>query len=199
MIYRLLDWEYGGGIMSPRLQITARNIELKDWIRDEINKKAEKLNEFYSGIIRCRVVVEAPHRHQREGVLYNVRIDMSVPGKELVIEREPNKDFSAALRDAFDAAYRQLEDFARRNRGEIKRHEELPRARISRVFPDEGYGFLVTPDGREIYFHENSLINRDIRRLEIGAEVRFAEQVGTEGPQASSVMVIEKRTRIPLE
>jgi ribosomal subunit interface protein len=185
--------------MSPRLQITARNIELKDWIRDEINKKAEKLNEFYGEIIRCRVVVEVPHRHHREGVLYNVRIDMTVPGKELVVEREPNKDFSAAIRDSFDAAYRQLEEFARRNRGEVKRHEELPHARISRVFPEDGYGFLITPDGREIYFHENSLINQDIRRLEIGAEVRFVEQMGTEGPQASSVTVVERKTKLPLK
>lgn len=180
--------------MSPRLQITARDIELKDWIRDEINKKAEKLDDYYGRIIRCRVVIEIPHRHSREGVLYNVRIDMTVPGKELVIEREPNADFSAAIRDAFDAAYRKLEEYAARNRGEVKQHEETPpQARVIRIFPDEGYGFLVTPDGREIYFHENSLINRSIRALEIGDQVRFAEESGDEGPQASSVTVLERK------
>ncbi|HEX8949116.1 MAG TPA: HPF/RaiA family ribosome-associated protein [Dissulfurispiraceae bacterium] len=186
--------------MSPRLQITARNIELKDWIRDEITKKAEKLNEFYDKIIRCRVVVEAPHKHHREGVLYNIRIDMSVPGKELVIEREPNADFSAAVRDSFDAAYRQLEEYAEQQRGYGKRREAMAHARVSMINPEEGYGILTTPDGRDIYFSEHSLLNHDLKDLEIGAEVRFVEEAGDKGPQASSVVVTKgKETKVPVE
>ncbi|MEW5745873.1 MAG: HPF/RaiA family ribosome-associated protein [Nitrospirota bacterium] len=179
--------------MSPRLQITARDMELSDWIRDEITRKADKLDEFYDRIIWCRVVVEAPHRHRREGAPYNVRIFILVPGSEINVEREPNQDFQAAIRDAFDAAYRQLEDFSQRRRGEVKQHEEPPHARVSAVFPEKGYGLLMTPDGTEVYFHEHSLLNHDLKHLEIGTEVRFAEERGEKGPQASSVTVLKEK------
>jgi cold shock CspA family protein len=123
--------------------------------------------------------------------LYNVRIDMTVPGAELVIKREPNEDLDVAIRDAFDAARRQLEDFARRHRGAVKHHEELPHARISALFPDKSYGFLTTSDGREIYFHEHSVINCDFKHLQVGMEVHFTEERGEKGPQASTLTVID--------
>lgn len=185
--------------MSPQLQITARDIELSDWIRDEITRKADKLDEFYDRIIWCRVVVEVPHRRRREGVLYNVRIFMLVPGSELMVEREPNEDFPAALRDAFNAAYRQLEDFSQRHRGEVKQHSEgPPHGNIKVVFPAQGYGIIEAPDGRDIYFHENSLLNHDLKHLEVGAQVRFEEEQGEKGPQASSVTVLRSRGKVPL-
>lgn len=176
--------------MKLQLQITARNLDLSDATREEIRRKAEKLDTYYDQIMRCRVLVEVPHRHHHEGVLYNVRIDMTVPGAELVIKRQPNEDLDIAIRDAFDAARRQLEDFARRHRGAVKHREEVPHARISALFPDKGYGFLTTPDGREIYFHERSVINCDFKHLQIGMEVRFVEEQGEKGPQASTVTVI---------
>jgi ribosomal subunit interface protein len=177
--------------MKLPLQITARNLDLSKVTREEIHKRAEKLDAYYDQIMHCRVIVEVPHRHHREGVLYNVRIDMTVPGAELVVKREPNEDLNVAIRDAFDAARRQLEDFARQHRGAVKHHEEVLHARISALFPDKGYGFLTTQDGREIYFHEHSVINRDFKHLRVGMEVRFAEEQGEKGPQASTVTVIE--------
>ncbi|HHT9123278.1 MAG TPA: cold-shock protein, partial [Candidatus Wunengus sp. YC63] len=95
-----------------------------------------------------------------------------------------------SIRDAFHDARRKLEDFARRQRGDVKHHEEPTHARISALFPDKGYGFLTTPDGREVYFHEHSVLNRKFKQLEIGIEVRFAEEMGEKGPQASSVTVV---------
>lgn len=178
--------------MRVPLQITVRNVELSDAIRDELRTRAEKLDTFYDQIMRCRVVVEVPHHHHREGTLYNVRIDMTVPGAELVVKHEPNEDLDVAVRDAFDAARRQLEEFARKRRGDVKRHEELPRARVTSIFPDKGYGFLSASDGREIYFHEHSVINYDFRRLKTGTEVRFVEEEGEKGPQASTVTVIAR-------
>ena len=77
-----------------------------------------------------------------------------------------------------------------RQRGDVKHHEEPTHARISALFPDKGYGFLTTQDGREIYFHEHSVLNRKFKQLEIGMEVRFAEEMGEKGPQASSVTVV---------
>ncbi|MCL4456552.1 MAG: HPF/RaiA family ribosome-associated protein [Nitrospirae bacterium] len=177
--------------MKLDLQITAHNIELSDFAREDIREKAEKLDKFYDRIMRCRVVVDVPHRHKHEGILYDVHIYMTVPGYELIVKREPGEDLTVAIRDAFDAARRKLEDFVRRQRGDVKHHEEIPPARITALFPDKGYGFLTTPDGREIYFHENSILNKDFNKLRIGTEVRFAEEQGEKGPQASTVTVLD--------
>lgn len=176
--------------MELPLQITSRDFELTDAIRSEILEKAEKLDKYYDRITRCRVVVESPHRHQQDGRLYNVQVYLKVPGGELVVKREPNEDLYVAIRNSFDAAVRKLEDFVRRHRGDVKRHEEPPLARISSIFPEMGYGFIMTSDNREIYFHENSVVNRDFRHLKEGMEVRFKEEKGDKGPQASSVTVI---------
>ena len=168
------------------LQITARNLELTEPIKADIEEHAEKLDKYYNRIMSCRVAVEAlPNRS-----LYNVRIDMTVPGVELVVKLDPNKDLYLAIRDAFHDARRKLEDFARRQRGDVKHHEETPHGRISALFPDNGYGFLTTMDGREVYFHEHSVQNHKFNQLKIGMEVRFAEEMGEKGPQASYVKVI---------
>ncbi|MDA8079588.1 MAG: HPF/RaiA family ribosome-associated protein [Nitrospiraceae bacterium] len=175
--------------MKLPLQIVSRDFELTDAIRTEISKKADKLDKFYDGIMRCRVVLETPHRHKQEGILYNVRIEMTIPGNEIVVKREPNEDLYVAIRQTFDAAGRKIEDYARKQRGDVKRHEEAPVARVSSLFPDKGYGFLTTGDGREIYFHRNSVLNNNFKSLKVGTEVRFAEEQGDKGPQASSVAV----------
>jgi len=178
--------------MKIPLQITSRNLDLTEVFKEQIREKAERLDKFYDQIMRCKVVVEVPHRHSHEGILYKVHIHMTVPGTELVVERELAEDLEVAIRDAFDAARRKLEDFARKQRGDVKQHEALPRARISALFLDAGYGFLTTTDNREIYFHEHSVINRDFRHLKVGMEVRFAEEEGEKGPQASTVSVVER-------
>ncbi len=176
--------------METPLQITGRNIELTDAIKSEIQQKAKKLDKFYDRIIRCRVVVESPHRHHHTGKFYNVFIEMTVPGAELVVKREPNKDLHVAIRDSFHAARRKLEDFARRQRGDVKHHEEVPHARITALFLEKGYGFITTPENLEIYFHENSVVNFDFKRLKVGMKVRFVEETGEKGPQASTLTVI---------
>ena len=175
--------------MEIPLQITARDIELTGAIKTEITEKAEKLDTYYDRIMRCRVVVDCPKRHPHEGKLYNVHIYMTVPGGELAVKRAPNEDIYVSIRDAFDAARRKLEDFSREQRGDVKYHEEPPSAVISKLFPDKGYGFLTTADESEVYFHANSVINRDFNRLEVGMKVRFVKKDGDKGPQASTVTV----------
>jgi ribosomal subunit interface protein len=96
--------------MRLPLQITARDIELTEAIETAVRKKAEKLDQFSDRIIACRVVIECPHKHHHKGVLHNVHIDLTVPGAELVVKREPHEDLYVALRDAFDAAVRQLRE-----------------------------------------------------------------------------------------
>ncbi len=113
--------------MKLELQVTFRDMEPSHGIEQAIHEKAAKLDQFYDRIMGCRVVVAAPHRHHHKGRLYNVRIDLTVPGGELVVNRDnshaaAHHDIHVAIRDAFDAARRQVQDFARRRRGEVKAH-----------------------------------------------------------------------------
>lgn len=175
--------------MKLPLQITSRDFTLTEPIKAEISEKVEKLDRFYDDITRCRVVLETPHRHRHDGVMYNVRIELTMPGRELVIKREPNEDLYVAIRQAFDAATRRIEEHLQKQRGERKSHTPLPMARVSAVFHDKGFGFLTTGDGREIYFHRNSVLNNHFKELKVGAEIRFSEEQGEKGPQASTVVV----------
>jgi cold shock CspA family protein len=182
--------------MELPLQITAPDFPLSEAVEAEIREKAANLDLYYDRILRCRVVVEAPVGHHRRGGPYTVRLDVTVPGAELVVNRQDDEDLPVAIRDAFDAMRRRLEDYVRRQRGAVKAHEEalLP-GHVSKLFPHEGYGFVETPDGREIYFHRHSVLEPGFDQVEIGTEVRFAEEAGDEGPQASTVHIVKTRKK----
>ncbi len=183
--------------MRLPLQVTFRNIPPSEAIEAHINEKAAKLDRFYDRIMSCRVVVDSTQRRQHRGKLYGVRIDITVPRKELAVTREENEDVYVAVRDAFDAVSRRLEEHARRERGDVKIHHEPHGGRIVRIFPDEHYGFIQTPDEREIYFHRNSVLNEEFDRLKAGAEVTFVEEQGKEGPQAVRVAVSKRQVAAP--
>ena len=181
--------------MQLPLQVTFRNMEASEAVEQAVQEKAAKLERFYDRIMGCRVMVEAVTRRHHQGNLYRVRIDLTVPGRELVVSREPgldhaHEDVYVAIRDAFDAIRRQLEDHARRRRHQVKRHEPPPHGRVSQLFPD--HGFIETPDGREIYFHRNSVLNGGFDHLQVGTEVAFTEEEGIKGPQASTVRPLGK-------
>ena len=209
--------------MKIPLQITFRNMPPSEAIENNVREKAAKLDSLYDGIMSCRIIIEAPHRHHHKGKAYQVSIDMTVPGGELVVNRAPKRldaaktprpeelendlteshepskhgaheDLYVAIRDAFNAAARKLQDHARRKRGKVKLHEPAAVARVIRLFPIEDYGFLQTPDGRELYFHKNTVLARGFDRLEVGTEVFFAEEPGEKGPQASTVRVIGRQS-----
>ena len=109
--------------MQIPMQITIRDFENSEALEAHIREKAKKLDEFFNHIMSCRVVVEMPHKHHHQGKQFNVRIDIGVPGNEIVVNRDHSEDVYIALRDAFDAAKRQLEDYARKVRGDVKTHE----------------------------------------------------------------------------
>ena len=181
--------------MQLPLQISFRHMEHSDAIESVIREKAARLDKFAEHIMSCRVVVEPAGKHHQHGNLYEVHLDITLPGGEIAVTREPSqhteyKDIAVALRDAFDSARRELEDYVRRQRGAVKAHEPPPHARVSQLFPKEGYGFLETPEGREIYFHRHSVLDEAFDRLEVGTEVTFVEQEGEKGPQASTVKLV---------
>lgn len=181
--------------MQIPLQITFRNMEKSEAVEADIRRRVEKLAGLYDLIIGCRVVIEAPPLHKRKGGLFHTRVDVSVAGGEIVVNREPAlnhayTDAYVSIRDAFKAARRQVENFARQRQGQVKSHEPAAQGRISELYPMMDYGRIVTADGSDIYFHRNSLINADFDSLAIGTEVRFVEVEGNDGPQASTVQVV---------
>jgi cold shock CspA family protein len=178
--------------MQLPLQLSFRNMEPSEAIEAIVRQKAARLDSLANHIMSCRVVIEPAGQHHLHGNLYQVHLDIKLPGGEIAITREPSKhvkykNLTLAIRDAFDSARRKLEDFVREERGAIKAHETTPHGRVIKVFPDEGYGFLQTPDGRELYFHRNSVLHEGFGRLQIGTEVTFAEEEGIKGPQATTV------------
>jgi cold shock CspA family protein len=183
--------------MQVPLEITYRDVEKTEEIDRLVHEKAAKLDELFTNLISCRVAIERPQKAQRSGNPYRVRIDVTAPpGHELVVRREPldnemHASLSTVLIDAFKAMRRQLEELRDRQRGAVKVHEE-PRALVVRLFREAGYGFLKTADGRDVYFHRNSVLGDDWERLDLGTEVRFAEEMGARGPQASTVHIASK-------
>ena len=113
--------------MKLPLQITFRNFNHSDSLESVIQQKAQKLEQFSDQITSCRVVIEEDHKHHHKGNLFHVRIDITVPGEEIVVSREPQADHShedpyVTVRDAFDAARRQLEDYQNIVKRKVKLH-----------------------------------------------------------------------------
>ena len=108
--------------MQIPLQVSFHGIAHSEALYGAIRKKAEELERFYDRIVSCRVVLELGGRHKRKGKQYSARIDLKVPGAEIAVTHEHDEDAHLALRDAFDAARRRLEDYARTQRGDVKRH-----------------------------------------------------------------------------
>jgi cold shock CspA family protein len=158
-----------------------------------VRKRAEKLEDFTSDIMSCRVAIEIPHRHKLHGYHFRVRIDLKLRGAELVVGRDPaerkeHEDVHAAIDAAFDTAKRLIEDFVRKRRGDVKSHvSPMRQGRVTKLFAYEGFGFIETPTGEEVYFHANSVPSGGFSKLEIGSRVRFLEEEGDRGPQASRV------------
>lgn len=183
--------------MDTSLQITFHNLDRSDAVEAKIRERVENLESFYPHIISCRVAVEAPHRHHQQGNHFRIRVDVKVPDRELVADREPDEhhaytDIYVAIRDAFDSMRRQLEEYSRLQQRKVKEHETPVHGRIVELDPVRDFGRIETSDNRLIYFHRNSLVDGDFDKLEVGAEVRLSEEMGDDGPQASSVHLIGK-------
>ncbi len=172
--------------MQVPLELSARRATLSPQLEADLRARVDKLERYYHRITSCRIAVEGPSNHHHEGGPWRVRLDITVPGNELVANKE-SETLNAAVQDAFDAAERQVEEYARKRRGEVKTNVTPPEGTVLRIFPEEGFGFLAGKDGRELYFHKNSVLDPGFEALAVGARVRYAEEQGFEGPQASTV------------
>jgi cold shock CspA family protein/ribosome-associated translation inhibitor RaiA len=177
--------------MQIPMKITFHGLTRSDALARRIRTHAARLDSVYDRILRCDVAVEAPHR--RGAPQYHVRIELSVPRGEIVVSRDPGPDEThgdpyVAVRDSFRAARRQLEDHVRRNlRGEVKAHVGPEHGRVVHLDPSGEWGTIEATDGRQVYFHCNSVLGGAAGQLQLDDEVRFAEEQGEKGPQATTV------------
>ncbi len=187
--------------MTVPCQITLRHIPDRAAVQKEVLEHLDELERFCLGILHCRVMVEAPNPRHRAGNMYHVRIDLTVRGREIAVTRDPpahqaHEDLHLAIRDAFHAARRQLEDYVREHRHLVKTHEPPPHGRVARLFAADGYGFLDAPDGHEVYFHRDAVLGGAFERLHDGDEVRYVEEEGEKGPQASTVVPVGRHHHV---
>jgi len=180
--------------MQIPVDITFKELGKSEALETRIRESVQKLERVFDRITRCEVLVETPHRHHRTGRQYHVRIRLTVPGGEIVVSRDPgpdeaHEDAYVALRDAFLAARRQLEDYVRKTlkRGDQRAERNgSSHARVTFIDVEKMWGWLEPDDGRRIYFHGNSVLG-GMDALKVGDEVRYTEENGDKGPQASTV------------
>lgn len=183
--------------MQSPVQIQFKNMESSEAVEAAINKWVDKLDRAYPTIMTCRISVEAPSKKKRHGGLYHTRIDMRLPGREVLVNRNPDlhhsyTDAYVSIRDAFKSAQRQLEDVVKRRQEKVKSHELPAHGWILTLFPENDNGTIKSSDGREIYFHRNSLLTGNFDELTVGMEVRFIIHEDSEELRASSVRLIGK-------
>lgn len=181
--------------MQTAPQVMFRHLVPTRSIEARIQSEVADLEKFFDRIQSVRVVVEPTGEQHRTGNRYHVRIDLAVPGRTLVIGRDPgddgaHEDLYVAIRDAFAAARRVLEDHAREARGDVKQHVTAEaHGEVARLMPDKGFGFLRALDGHEVYFHKNSVFKDRFEDLHVGSWVTFTEEEGRDGPQAARLHI----------
>lgn len=191
--------------MQIPVQITFDGMPPSEALADKIRRKVAHLEQLHADLISCRVVVEQPHRHQHQGGLYQVRVELGVRGQTPIVggregpSDHAHEDVYVAVRDAFDAVERQLRAFVERQHRRTKSHEVTPHGTVLRVRPDGEFGFLRSSDGLDVYFHRNAVIGGSIDALAPGDEVRFVlhAEEGAHGPQASSVERLGAHHHLP--
>jgi len=184
--------------MQTPVEIDFQGMPTNPVIRTAITDHVADLEQRFGRVTACRVVLKAPGGHHRTGGLYEVNIRLALPdGREVNVDRtatadERHSDLTFAIDDAFKRARRQLQDHVRHLQGQVKSHEGAPIGTVVRLDPSGEFGFLETNDGREIYFHRNSVLDGAFPRLAVGARVTFAEEEGEKGAQASTVTLLGK-------
>lgn len=186
------------------LKLRLRDVPDRAHAERMVRELAKKLERHCDHITSCQVAIESPNAHPNFGSRWRVRIELRVAGAEpIVVRRDQGSgriydDLSTILHDAFHTADRSLKELTRMQRGRVKLHpEQSVQGVISDVYEDSG--ILFSNDGRKIYFHANSVSEFPFTELRPGMGVAFTEVDGIEGPQASTVRIVDARTAIPEE
>jgi cold shock CspA family protein len=186
--------------MQTPVEVDFQGMDATEGTRAAIAKHIRVLEDRFGRVTAGRVVLKAPGGRHRTGGLFEINIRLALPdGRDVNIGRTPQNDeryadLNFALNDAFKRARRQLQDQVRKMQGEVKQHVGPPTGTVTELDPLGEFGFIETNDGREIYFHRNSVLNGEFGRLDVGTRVTFAEEVGDKGPQASTVKPMDKHS-----
>ena len=184
--------------MQTPVEIDFHGMPATPQLQNSIEEHVAELERRFGNITACRIVVKSPGGHHRKGGLYEINIRVALPdGREVNVERTPvederHGDLAFALNDAFKRARRQLQDNVRELEGQVKQHEVQPLGTVKSINTAGDFGFIETNDGREVYFHRNSVLDDAFERLAVGTRVSFAEEMGVKGPQASTVKLAGK-------
>lgn len=183
--------------MDTPVEITWHNMKPARHVEQRVSQRVRRLEKFFGRITCCHVVVEAPHQRRRTGNQYEVRLEVSVPGGELSVNRRPGDDFAhsdarIAVRDAFDAMERQLRRWKGEHSGRPEVHAAPLQGRIAELDPHAGSGQIATTDGRLVYFHHNAVVTGDFGDLSEGDAVELVVDPGEDaaGAHASTVRPI---------
>ncbi|HQT77281.1 MAG TPA: HPF/RaiA family ribosome-associated protein [Rhodopila sp.] len=191
---RLLSVE--GRIMDRPLDIAFHNMDSSPSLEADIRGRVDKLERRYGRLIGCRVSVEKLHNRHRTGNIFDVHVVMSVPGRDLAVSREPhrakekyaNPDAWTSVRDAFDAAEKQLESFKRSSREDTAAPSAHAMAgQVTLIEPGTDHGFILTNTGTQLYFHRDSVTDSRFEDLKVGDLVHYVEEEGDAGPTATKV------------
>lgn len=185
--------------MQVEPQITYRNVNKSEVIEELIHNKLAKLQKLHDQIISCRISIDRPQKGHGSGSPFRVRITTRIPpNHEIVATRDPrdydiHDPLEMIVRDALDVTERQLKKYVDRQQREVKVHpRQEASAIVTELNEDEGFGFLETIDGRRVYFHRRSVLHDAFKRIKVGDGVNFVEEMGDQGPQASSVHLVDK-------
>ncbi|OHB55314.1 MAG: hypothetical protein A2Y07_07365 [Planctomycetes bacterium GWF2_50_10] len=193
--------------MNVPLELVFRGVERTEGVENLINERVRKLHRICKYINSVRVAVEKPQTHQEIGNPFRIRVEMRVPpGHDLVVRRESSEGdmhdpLGMMIRLAFDAGERQLRKLVGKQRYDTKNHiDPWSVGTVVKLFGKEDYGFIKAMAGdRDIYFHKHSVLNGAFEKLVVGTVVRFFEESGDEGPQASTVHILEKAPMAQIE
>jgi cold shock CspA family protein/ribosome-associated translation inhibitor RaiA len=189
--------------MQEPLQIAFHNMESSPALEQRVRELFGKLERYSHDIVSARIVLEASHRQPHKGSL-GISVNIGLPGRDIVVKREQRLHEADnhniwVLTEAFDAAGRQVEEYSRMRRHDVKAHEAGRRySRVARLYPEQDYGFIETPEGQNVYFHRAVVRGDHFDALAIGSEVVYtlADQEGSMGPMASSVQLLGSDHRI---
>lgn len=175
------------------LQVEGRNLEIRKTWQEKIDEEKERLDRHHPGLVHhLRVTIEGTSQHKEGG--HEVRVVASVPNDTVVVKRKGDS-VRPLLVEAFDTLGNQLKELQRKRRQTTKVPEDAGAIAhpgvIKSLFPYESYGFIATPGGQEIYFHENALKDVTMEQLAEGDDVRFGEGEGDKGPTAAWVKIVK--------
>jgi ribosome-associated translation inhibitor RaiA len=181
--------------MEEPLQIVFHQLEPSAAIEVAIRERFAKLEKRYDRLTHCRVSVEALHRQHRTGNMFEVHIDMLVPGAELAVSKQPQKakeryaspDVYTSIKDAFAGAERQLKRFKRQKREDLQPQAPLFQAQVAEMHPEEDWGYLLTGDGALLYFNRSAVMDGSFTALQMGDVVHYVPANGETGPTAVKV------------